>query len=103
MKKFIILFAVAVCLVTSVLTDTMALYTKTSPTLYGTITAKNNGCSHYPYWNSQKELNHEYKIKDIVQYNAKLYQRNNSGTSQNNMTPDKNKSWVIIECDKCSM
>jgi len=103
MKKLIILFAISICIVTSIMTDTMAAYTKTSPTIFGTITAKNNGCSHYPFWSAQKELNHEYKINEITQYNGKLYKRSNSGSSQNNLTPDKNRSWALIECDKCVM
>lgn len=102
MKKLIILFSIAICIVTSALTNTMAVYTKTPSTIYGIITAKSNGCGHYPLWETQKELGHSYKINDIVQYNGTLYQRKDSGASQNYTTPDKNRSWVTIECDKCN-
>lgn len=103
MKKTIILLAITICIATSLLTDTFAIYTKTAPAIYGTITAKNNDCSHYLLWDVSKELTHEYKNNDIVQYSGKLYLRINSGSSQNHLTPDKNKSWVIIVCDKCKM
>lgn len=102
MKKLVILVAITICIVTSLMTDTMAIYTHTSPTIYGAITAISNSCNHYSLWDSQKELRHEYKVNDIVQYTQKLYKRKNSGSSQNHLTPDKNKSWVLIECDKCA-
>lgn len=103
MKKLISLIIISICILTSVLTDTMAVYTKTLPAIYGTITAQTSILSNYPLWDAQKELNHEYKINDIVQYKGTLYQRINSGASQNDMTPDKNKSWVIIEYNKYKM
>lgn len=103
MKKLVLLSVIAFCIVTSFLTDTAAIYTKTVPAIIGTITTKDNSCTHYPYWDSQKELNHQYKINAIVQYNNILFIRRNSGTSQNHLTPDKNKSWEMIECDKCEI
>lgn len=103
MKKLIILTFIAFCIFTSFLTDTMAVYIRTAPAIYGTITAEANICSHYSEWDAQKEQKHRYKINDIVQYRGKLYKRINSGASQNHLTPDKNRSWVVIKCDKCNM
>ena len=103
MKKFAVLLILILCIVTSVLTDTYSIYTKTAPAILGTITAQVSSCSHYPLWNAEKELRHGYFINDYVVYNNKLYKRINSGASQNYLTPDKNKSWVLVECDKCVM
>ena len=101
MKKIIILFSLIICISASMLTDTAAVYRKTLPVISGSVTAKNSICLHYPYWSFIKELAHQYKINDIVQYAGKHFKRINSGSSQNYLPPDKNKSWVEIECNRC--
>ncbi len=95
MKRILIPMAIIVCIVTSMLSDTMAVYTKTLPAISGTITAKNNDISAYPLWSYEKELRHQYRINDIVQYNGNIYKRKDSGFF-NYKTPDENKSWVLI-------
>lgn len=103
MKKIAVLFMFIICIAASLLTDTYSIYTKTAPALMGTVTAQVSGCSHYPLWNAEKELRHEYHINDYVIYHNKLYKRINSGASKNYLTPDKNKSYVLVNCDKCLM
>jgi hypothetical protein len=103
MKKYIIITAVGICILAFALTDSSAVYTKTIPKIYGTVTAYADSCPHYPLWSIKKEEDHIYRVNDIVQYNGSIYQRKDSGVSDNYTTPDNNKSWVLIDCDKCSM
>ena len=95
MKKILFPLTIVICIVTSMLSDSMAVYTKTLPAISGTITAKIIDISDYPLWSYEKELHHQYRINDIVQYNEKLYKRKDSGFFNYN-TPDENKSWVLI-------
>ncbi len=101
MKKILILILFTTCIAASLLTDSAAVYTKTVTVIKGSVTAESVFCSHYPIWSAAKELSHQYKINDIVQYNGKHYRRKDSGYNTNLLTPDKNKSWIEIECDKC--
>lgn len=95
MKKILIPLAIIICIVTSMLSDSMAVYTKTLPAITGTITAKTNDISNYPLWSYLKELLHQYRKNDVVQYKGKIYKRKDSGYF-NYMPPDANKSWVLI-------
>lgn len=95
MKKMLMLMAVIICIVTSAISDSMAVYTKTLPTISGTITATKHDLGDYPTWSYEKEVSHEYKVNDIVVYNGKLYIRKDSGLFKGE-TPDKNKSWVLF-------
>ncbi len=101
MKKMLFLIMFTICIATSLITDSAAVYTKTVPVITGSVTAKSRFCLHYPVWSAIKELSNKYKVNDIVQYMGKHYKRKDSGSSNNQLTPDKNKSWVEIECDKC--
>ncbi len=95
MKKILFPLVIVICIVTSMLSDSMAVYTKTLPAISGTITAKIIDINDYPLWSYEKELQHQYRINDIVQYNGKSYKRKDSGFF-NYKTPDENKSWVLI-------
>lgn len=95
MRRILIPLAIIICIVTSMLSDSMAVYTKTLPAMTGTITATINDISEYPLWSYEKELKHQYRKNDIVQYNGKIYKRKDSGFF-NYKTPDVNKSWVLI-------
>ncbi len=95
MKKMLMLMSVIICIVTSALSDSMAVYTKTLPTISGTVTAMKHDLSDYTLWSYEKEVNHEYKVGDIVVYSGKLYIRKDSGLFKGE-TPDKNKSWVLL-------
>ncbi|QNU65349.1 hypothetical protein EHE19_010390 [Ruminiclostridium herbifermentans] len=95
MKKILFPLVIIICIMTSMLSDSMAVYTKTLPPISGTITAKSFNISDYPLWSYEKELQHQYRIYDIVQYNGKIYKRKDSGFF-NYKTPDENKCWVLI-------
>lgn len=92
MKRFLTILSLIICVYASFLSDTTAIYTKTLPAIHGTVTA----IPAYEKWDREKELNHRYKIGDIVEYNGHIYKRKDSGTSGNHLYPDKNKSWVLI-------